>query len=179
MMTKSRFAELGEINQIAFIPEDFDACLRFWTEVMGAGPFFILSGTIATSSSYLGAPTNPVLDIALGHWGDLQIEIIRQTNDDPSPYKAWRDAGGVGVHHTCIAVPDIAAAKMLAAEKGMEVLLTGAANGAEWIYVDTGGGPGTIVEIIQHSVASQGLMDMVRASARGWDGSDPVRRMTL
>jgi catechol 2,3-dioxygenase-like lactoylglutathione lyase family enzyme len=179
MMMKSRFAELGEINQIAFIPEDFDACLKFWTEVMGAGPFFVLAGTIATSSSYLGAPTNPVLDIALGHLGDIQIEIIRQTNDAPSPYKAWRDAGGAGVHHTCIAVPDIAAAKTLAAERGMEILLTGAANGAEWIYVDTGGGPGTIVEIIQHSAASQGLMDMVRAAARGWDGGDPVRRLTL
>ncbi len=178
-MTKSRFAELGEVNQIAFIPEDFDACLRFWTATMGAGPFFYLAGTVAMHSSYLGATTRPVLDIALGHWGDMQIEIIRQTNDAPSPYKAWRDAGGVGVHHICIAVPDIAAAKQLAAAKGMQILLTGAANGAEWIYVDTGGGPGTIVEIIQHSAASQGLMDMVRAASRGWEGRDPVRRITL
>lgn len=178
-MTKSRFSELGEINQIAFIPEDFDACLKFWTEVMGAGPFFVLEGTLAASATYLGAPTSPVLDIALGHWGEMQIEIIRQTNNDPSPYKAWRDAGGIGVHHTCIAVPDIAAAKQQAADKGMQILLNGAANGAEWIYVDTGGGPGTIVEIIQHSAMSQGLMDMVRAPSRGWDGSDPIRRIAV
>jgi methylmalonyl-CoA/ethylmalonyl-CoA epimerase len=177
-MAQSRFTELGEINQIAFIPEDFDGCLKFWTQVMGAGPFFVISG-MAAASRYLGAPSNPVIDIALGHWGDIQIEIIRQTNDDPSLYKAWRDAGGAGVHHICIAVPDIAAAQQLAAEKGMEIVLTGAANGAEWVYVDTGGGPGTIVEIIQHSVASQGLMDVGRAAARGWDGSDPVRRITL
>jgi catechol 2,3-dioxygenase-like lactoylglutathione lyase family enzyme len=178
-MAQSRFTELGEVNQIAFVPEDFDACLKFWTQVMGAGPFFYIPGTVATASTYLGVPTRPVLDVALGHWGDIQIEIIRQTNADPSPYMAWRDAGGAGVHHICIAVPDIAAAQQLAAEKGMAILLTGAANGAEWIYVDTGGGPGTIVEIIQHSVASQGLMEMVRAAARGWDGSDPVRRITL
>lgn len=174
-MTAKRFTELGEVNQIAFVPEDFDAALRFWVETMGAGPFFVLRNSIAGAAD----ETNPALDIALGHWGEIQIELIRQLNDAPSPYKTWRDAGGSGVHHICIAVPDLAEAKQLVAQKGMEVLLHGKANGAEWIYVDTGGGPGTIVEIIQHSPASQGLMDMVRQGAANWDGTDPVREIGL
>jgi methylmalonyl-CoA/ethylmalonyl-CoA epimerase len=178
-MTAKRFTELGEVNQIAFVPEDFDAALRFWVETMGAGPFFVLTGTTASGIGPKGVPSSPVLDIALGHWGDIQVELIRQTNDAPSTYKAWRDAGNAGIHHTCIAVADLAEARRVVAAKGMEILLDAGANGAEWIYVDTGGGPGTIVEIIQHSAASQGLMDMVRQGALGWDGSDPVRPITI
>lgn len=175
----TRFTSLGEVNQLAFVPADFEGAINFWVETMGAGPFFVIENAGAEWCSVRGRDSSPQLDIALGHWGDIQIEIIRQTNDAPSPYKEWRDAGGEGMHHVCIAVDDIEKAKQLSRELGMVELLNGRGNGAEWIYVDTGGGPSTVVEIIQHSPASQGLMDMVRAASVGWDGSNPVRRLGL
>lgn len=29
---------LGDIIQMAYLPEDFDAALRYWTETVGVGP---------------------------------------------------------------------------------------------------------------------------------------------
>ena len=34
-----QLAKLGEVMQIAFVPEDFEGAMRFWTQVMGVGPF--------------------------------------------------------------------------------------------------------------------------------------------
>jgi len=37
--------------------------------------------------------------------------------------------------------------------------------------------PGTMVEIIEPTVAMLELFDRVKATAKGWDGTDPMRRM--
>ena len=36
-----RIAQLGAVMQIAYVPADFDAALRFWIDIMGVGPFFV------------------------------------------------------------------------------------------------------------------------------------------
>jgi methylmalonyl-CoA/ethylmalonyl-CoA epimerase len=179
MSTVSRIADLGEVMQIAFVPPDFDATLNFWVNTMGAGPFFVLKGTKAEWFQYCGKDSDPELDLALGHWGDMQIEIIRQTNSAPSPFTEWRGAGGEGVHHVCVVVDDIEKAKRVAREKGGTLMANGRALGTEWIYIDTGGGPGTVLEVVCYAEASKGLMKMIRDAARGWDGKDPIREIVL
>ena len=44
MGTKTGIAALGEIMQLAFVPDDFDAAVKHWTQVMGVGPFFLMEG---------------------------------------------------------------------------------------------------------------------------------------
>jgi len=173
----NRLVDIGPINQLAFVPADYTAALNFWIGTMGAGPFFEISHGKADWTTHRGQPTEPDLTIALGHWGDMQIEIIRQHNDAPSPYREWRQEGGEGLHHVCMATVDIAVARARFAAEGANVFYRGGGNGAEWFYAETGGGPGTIVEVIQHSPASQALMDMVRNAARDWDGTVKVRRI--
>ncbi len=116
--------------------------------------------------------------MVLGHWGDMQIELIRQHNDAPSIYKAWRDAGHEGLHHVCILVDDMDAARRATTEAGATVAQEGKlAGGGEVIYVDTGGGPGTMVEILKSGPGGRELFAMIRNAARNWDGRDPVRKL--
>ena len=166
---------IGPVMQIAFVPEDFDAAVRHWTQVMGVGPFFLLENIQLEDSRYLGAPNTCLFSIALAYWGDLQIELIRQENDAPSIY---RDAAGQGLHHTCLITDDIAAARATAEAAGATVLVEGqvGADGAV-IYVDTGGGPGSIVEVLQPATGMLDLFAMIRAAAQDWDGSEPLRRL--
>jgi catechol 2,3-dioxygenase-like lactoylglutathione lyase family enzyme len=171
--------ELGPVMQLAFIPSHFDATLQFWTKTMGAGPFFVLPRHVAEWARYRGIETSPDLTIALGHWGDMQIEIIRQHNDAPSPYLDWRRSGAEGLHHVCIVVDDIQAARRVCTEAGGNVVYDGRVGDTYWSYVETGGGPGTILEMIQHAPPSRALMQMVRDAARDWDGRDPIRNLTL
>ncbi|TZG29582.1 VOC family protein [Sphingomonas montanisoli] len=171
-------ADMGGIMQIAFVPQDFDGAIQHWLN-KGAGPFFILQDNQAEWTAAYGVEKDIVLDIALGNWGEMQIEIIRQKNPGKSIYSDWFDAGKDGVHHTCIVVDDMAAARALAAEKGYDVVHEGRHFGPEWIYVDTKGGDGTLLEILCMPGGNPGLAAMTREAARDWDGSDPIRILTL
>jgi catechol 2,3-dioxygenase-like lactoylglutathione lyase family enzyme len=177
-MTTKSLANLGPIMQIAFVPKDFEATIDHWVK-KGAGPFFVLKGTKAEYQTCYGKEAYPILDIALGHWGDMQIEIIRQTSPEKSVYKDWRDEGREGVHHTCITVDDLAEAKRACEAVGAPIVIEGRVGPTEWFYADTGGGPGSLLEVIRYPPGSEGLMTMIRDAARNWDGSNPVREIAI
>ncbi len=174
---KDTIASLAPVMQLAFVPQDIDAALQFWTKTIGAGPFFHLPHITYKSARYRGQPSNVDFSVLIGYWGDLQIELIEQHCDSPSIYKAWLDEGREGLHHVCLLVDSIAHAREVCAKVGATVEQEVFLDGAEAIYVDTGGGPGTLVEILEPSPAFAGMFAMMRDAARDWDGSDPVRAL--
>ena len=177
-MMQPTIASLGAVMQIAYVPADFDQALKHWTEVMGAGPFFALNHVQLDDVHYLGAPAPIDFSMVIGYWGDIQIELIRQHNQTPSIYKAWRDAGHEGVHHVCVLVEDMAHARAVCAKAGAQVLQEGKVpGGGEVIYVNTGGGPGTMVEILKPAPGGHEFFAFMRQAARDWDGTDPVRQL--
>ena len=171
-------SQIGPVMQIACVPEDFDAALRHWMQVMGVGPFFLLEDILLEDSRFLGAPNDCVFTIALAYWGDIQVELvelIRQENDAPSIY---RDVAGHGLHHTCLLTDDIVAARATAEAAGATLLVEGkVGDDGAVVYVDTGGGPGAIVEIMQPATGTEGLFAMICDAAKNWDGSEPLRRL--
>lgn len=171
-------AQLGTVMQMAYVPQDFDAALRHWTETMGVGPFFCMNHIRLEQCRYEGTPSDVEFSIAIAYWGDVQIELVRQHNDAPSIYKRWRDEGREGLHHVCVVVDDLARARQVCAEAGARVAQEGfVAGGGEVIYVDTGGGPGSLVEIIQLPESTLAGFAYMREQARHWDGTDPVRTL--
>ena len=169
---------LGEVMQLAYVPADFDGALKYWLDVMGAGPFFALDHVELEGVNYRGQPSDIDFSMVIGYWGDLQIELIRQHNDAPSIYKAWRDEDREGLHHVCILVDDLTHARAVCAQAGALVAQEGLVpGGGEVIYVDAGGGAGTMVEILEPSPGGREFFAMMREAARGWDGSNPVRRL--
>ena len=101
MAVAGKIASLGEVMQLAFVPEDFDAAVTHWTQVMGVGPFFLIEGIHLEGMKYRGEPTEAVFDLALAYWGDLQIELIRPRDAHPSIYRGDYGATGNGLHHVC------------------------------------------------------------------------------
>ncbi len=170
-----RLSDLGTVFQIAYVPRDFDAALKFWTEVMGVGPFYRRSRLRFPECRYRGQPSDIEFSVSIAYWGDTQVELIEQHNDAPSIYTAWHDAGHDGVQHVCIAVPDIAAAKAECEARGLAIEQEVGWPGGGAIYVDAGGGPGTMVEMIQLNPAMEERFAMIRAAGRVWDGRDPLR----
>jgi catechol 2,3-dioxygenase-like lactoylglutathione lyase family enzyme len=175
MGLSSGIAALGEVMQLAFVPEDFDAAVKHWTQTMGVGPFFLIEGIHLDGMKYKGAPTDAVFDLALAYWGDIQIELIRPRDDHPSIYRGeYADVGG-GLHHVCILVDDITVARKVCAAQGAEVVIEGKFGASEVIYVDPGQGPGSLVEILQQDKTGPDLFAIIKAAGEGWDGSDPIR----
>jgi hypothetical protein len=176
-MTVRGLARLGPVMQLAWLPEDFDAALHHWTRVMGVGPFFLMENIALQDMRYLGQPTSAVFSLALAYWGDTQIELIRPENDAPSIYSgtyAVRDR----LHHTCLLLDDIADAYAACAEHGAKILVEGkVGDSGHVIYADPGGGPGSVVEMLQPQPGTAELFGMMKQAAAGWDGSDPVRKL--
>ena len=177
MARDSGIAGLGEVMQLAFVPQDFDVAVRHWTQVMGVGPFFLMEGIHLEGMKYRGQPTDAVFDLALAYWGDLQIELIRPQDDHPSIYSGeYADVGG-GLHHVCILVDDIEEAARVCGEQGAEIVIEGSLGDSRVIYVDPGKGPGSLVEILQQGEGGPGLFAMIKQAGEGWDGSEPLRKL--
>lgn len=171
------FASLGDVMQLAFVPSDFDAALKHWTEVIGAGPFFLLPNVSLPGGRYRGEASNPVFTMALGYWGDMQIELIRPENDAASIYRGDY-AVGEGLHHVCVLVDSIADARMRCEEIGAEIIFeapVGDSGGV--IYADPGTGAGNLVELLEPQPGTRELFAMMRDAARDWDGSEPLRSL--
>ena len=177
MATPRGLAKLGPVMQLAWLPSDFDAALRHWTQTMGVGPFFMMENIKLEDLRYLGEPTDAVFSLALAYWGDVQIELIRPENDAPSIYNgpyAVRDR----LHHVCLLVDDIADAYAACAEHGAKILVEGkVGESGRVIYADPGGGPGSVIEILQTQPGTAELFGMIKQAGIGWDGSDPLRKL--
>ena len=177
MATPRGLAKLGPVMQLAWLPDDFDAALRHWTQTMGVGPFFLLENIKLEEMRYLGNPTDAVFSLALAYWGDVQIELIRPENDAPSIYNgeyAVRDR----LHHVCLLVDDIADAYAACAEHGAKILVEGkVGESGRVIYADPGGGPGSVIEILQTQPGTAELFGMIKQAGIDWDGSDPLRKL--
>lgn len=166
---------LGEIVQIAYLPSDFDAALQHWTQVMGVGPFFLMENIQLGDMRYRGQPTDAAFSIAIGYWGDIQIELIRAENDAPSIYSG-EYAVTDRMHHVCIFIDSIADARNACKQIGAEILVEGkVGDTGAVIYVDAGGGPGNVIELLQPADGSDALFAMMKDAARNWDGTDPLR----
>ena len=167
--------KMGDVIQLAYFPTDFDATLRYWVETMGVGPFFMLNDVRINEMKYRGQPTDAIFTMAIGYWGDIQIELIKSNHPAPSLYNgeyAVRDT----LHHVCIFVEDMAATRAACAAVGAEVIVEGKVGAdGEVIYVDPGKGPGHVVEYLKPMTGSEGLFQMMKDAARNWDGSDPIR----
>lgn len=177
----------GNIRQVAFVVRDIRHALRYWTETLGIGPFFVLRELRPDTFAYRGAPSpSPTLTIAFGNSGDLQVELIQQHDDHPSAYRDFLASGREGLQHVSSwltrAQYDATFARMVAA--GSVVAHEGAmaGGGVRFAYFGTdaalaGGIMFEIADVAEPQVLP--MMQMIADAARGWDGSDPIRELSL
>ncbi|MDF8332654.1 VOC family protein [Novosphingobium cyanobacteriorum] len=176
-MTVRKITDLGPVGQLAYLPQDFDAAVKYWTETMGVGPFYLMENVALGEAKYKGVPTGAVFSIAIAYWGDVQIELVRPENQEPSIYTG-EYAVTDQLHHICIFVDSIAEARAACAEAGAEILVEGKVGAdGEVIYVDPGSGPGHVIELLQNMTGADGIFQMIKDAGKDWDGKDPLRKL--
>lgn len=170
---RNPISQLGNIMQLAWVPKDYDATLRFWTETMGVGPFFDLQHIQVEQCKYRGQPVELDFSVAIAYWGDIQIELIRQHNDAPSIYQTWLEQGCEGLHHVCLVVDSIEQARATCDAAGAEVLQeVWLPGGGEAIYAQVGD---QLIEMIDFPAENYAFFDAMKTASVNWDGRDPVR----
>ncbi|ABW14106.1 conserved hypothetical protein [Parafrankia sp. EAN1pec] len=168
----------GAARQIGYIVRDIDQAVRSWLE-LGVGPWYVLRGQTQTGL-YRGRSCTAPLSIAFSNTGDLQVELICQEDDTPSIYTEFLRSGHEGFHQLAWWTDDFDATMRSVAAAGWPVVWSGDGDGAaRYAYVEPPAGPATIVEIMEVTAATDGIATLVRQAAQDWDGSDPIRTLSV
>lgn len=168
---------LYSVRQLAYVVHDLDAALRYWTEILRTGPFFVLEHCPLEDQRYYGAPADTDISVALGNSGALQIELIQQHNDAPSVYRDFLDAGRTGVHHIGLMPEDYAAQCARYRALGHRAAFECTLGGAPLVYFDTLDAVGHYIELWDNSPVFKDLFQVIEDAAVDWDGRDPVRAL--
>jgi len=175
---QSVLSKIGPVMQVAYVPQDFYAAITYWTGVMGVGPFFQIPNAGLENVRYYGESTDMEFSLALAYWGDIQIELIQPVNDSPSMYVDWLAQGKEGVQHMCVLTADFEGAMAICTEHNLTTIHDAdVPGGGKVAYVDTGGGDGTVLEILQPAPGSDEFFEMIKETCANWDGSEPIRKL--
>lgn len=176
-MSRTQSVFPGPIRQSAYVVHDLEESIGRWLG-MGIGPWTVLASFEQVGSEYRGRPTAPTVSFAFANSGELQIELIHQEDESPSIYKEFIDGGRVGFHHVAFWSESFDATVAASEAAGWPVVHRGTAGGmANFAYVDAGGFTSTVVEVMELNDATRWMANLVRESALGWDGRDPVRSL--
>jgi catechol 2,3-dioxygenase-like lactoylglutathione lyase family enzyme len=164
----------GHIRQIGYVVNDLDAALKGWVD-LGVGPWFVLRG-ITQRAEYRGQLCEATTTIALANSGELQIELIQQTDATPSVYTEFLTGGHEGFHQVAYWAEDFDAALLAVRQAGWPVVWSSADDGGvRYAYFEPPAGTAAVVELMEFNEVTKGLAEFVRDAADSWDGSDPIR----
>jgi hypothetical protein len=166
----------GDIRQLGYVVRDLGLAVEAWTRQLRIGPWTIIRN-ITLQSVYRGEPSLPLIDIALGYRGDMQIELIEQRNEAPSPYRPYIERGHYGLHHTAFLSERIDADVRSAEGAGMQVVCDiRMPMGGRYVYLQSAGlGSDLYVEFLEATPMLRQMFAQGIAAAAAWDGSgEPV-----
>jgi Glyoxalase/Bleomycin resistance protein/Dioxygenase superfamily len=170
----------GPVRQIGYVIADLDAAMADWLK-LGVGPWFVMRG-LSQRVIYRGEPCAVTLSMAVANSGELQVELIQQSDDTPSIFTEFL-ASGPGFHQLAYWTDDFESTMGRVVEAGWPVVWSGGeADGVRYAYVELAGAergtsPAAIIEIMELTDASAGMAAFVRQAAGDWDGSDPIREL--
>ncbi|HQZ13036.1 MAG TPA: VOC family protein [Devosia sp.] len=145
---------LGPLAQIGFVVRDIDAAMEEWMRVADIRSFLCFDQVVNPNTVHRGQRTNVDISIAIGYASDdLEIEIISQRNDGPSPYSEFIGSGREGLQHLAYLVDDCPPAWQKLEEQGLERVYSVIPenDGFPITYFDGPNGFGAMVEIVPGS----------------------------
>lgn len=171
---------LGKKMQLAFVVRDMDEAMRYWTEVMQVGPFVVFESCRDNRRlTYRGADTGVEWSLGFAYWQDVQLELICQTNDEPSAFKELLDSGREGLQHIGFWPDDFEGACAYLEDKAHKEVTViylddGRRNG---IYYESPRHIGPMIELVPWTTQRAAYFDRIRRLSDTWDGvSRPVRK---
>lgn len=167
--------QFGSTRQLGYLVPDIEKAVNAWMEHQGVGPWMIIKN-VPLTCIYKGEESNPMIDIALAYQGDMQIELIQQTNDQPSPYLYYFQNQIFGLHHTAYLVEDIDSVIESAQANGHEVICDiQMPDGGRYVYTQLEAlGEHVFIEFLSATDRMKGMFSEGIKAAKAWDGDSQV-----
>jgi len=171
---------VAEFCQMAFIVQDLQKAMLHHTEIFGAGPWHVFDRVPVRDLLYRGKPTPVNLHLAVTYVGDMQLELIQQTDDLPSVYTEVIEARGYGLHHCGVATRNFDAELARYQALGYECVSSAVTLfDTRAAYLDSGRDLPYMIELVELNTALVEAFDGMRQTSITWDGSRPVRAVDL
>jgi hypothetical protein len=145
---------LPGVAQVCIVVPDLDRAVQQFWSVFRVGPWHIYTygKPMVTRMTRHGKPTDYRMRVALGHIGDMRIELI-QPLEGETVYSEFVKKHGYGVHHIGVLTDDMARSLQQAEAAGLHMTMEGAGFGLDgdghYAYLDTEGLIGTTIELIE------------------------------
>lgn len=170
---------LGPATQLGFVVRDVEAAMRHWIDVFGVGPFVCMERGTSQPPPVTwmrGQPVSVELKLAFAFMGDVQIELIEQRNDAPSPYTEFLAAGREGLQHLGFWVHDHAEATRVVEAAGYRPVYEIRVAGQELpiVYYDSPALYGPMLELVPPKWRRS--REAIGKMTSEWKGPEPIIR---
>ncbi len=163
--------------QLGFVVDDLLHAAARWAAVFGVGPFHVLP---PTEQEWVcrGVASAVNIQVAVAQAGPVQIELIKQHCDRPSPFEHWRRGSVSGFHQLSTVTRDYEGKRAFMLDRGYE--LTAEIDNEHYrvAYFDTSEEFGFFTEVTAESPVFLEQLARISQTCADWDGTDPVRLLT-
>ena len=172
---------LGPIKQWGYLVRDLDEAMNCWINQLGVGPWWGYRNVPATA--VCNGRQNPILmSVGLAYHQGIQIELIQQHDDAPSPYQYFYQRGTEAqvLQQVAYMVPDVEEAIVQCQQRGMhEVGRILPSPTQTYVYMSSPAMAGLAIELMPHD--QNFLDDYARcvAESTAWDGANPYRLISF
>lgn len=168
----------GEIRQIGYLTDNIEQAMQSWMEKSSVGPFTHYKN-LTLPFCYKGVISEVEMDVGIAFRGDMQIELIQQTNDAPSVYQAFYQRNQMGLHHLAYITQDMDSSLAMAEKKGFDIVATLDAAIGRFAYFQDPTMPEVFYEFLEVPQSLESFWQDSIAAAKNWDGSINVQTIDM
>jgi Glyoxalase/Bleomycin resistance protein/Dioxygenase superfamily len=162
-------------HHVGYVVEDIPRAVERAVVTFGAGPFFLVDHLAFDEVTFAGAPAAYDHSSAFGQWGPIMVELTQIHSAEP-PGLAEAFGGPMPrVGHAAWLADDLETESERLTALGIPVFHTGRSGPVRAHWHDARSTLGHHIEVLQKSPQVLGFYDLIRSSANGWDGTDPIR----
>jgi hypothetical protein len=166
------------IIQIAYSVANIQSGMKWWSEHLGVGPWYLFDRLSSEGATYRGTTSSANFSIAMAFSGHIMIELIQALDEHPSIYKEARERGD-GFHHVCKATKNLPEAIANLEARGYTAIFQAPVPGGGRVCFLEGGpeAPG-LIELVEDNEPTRRIFTAIWQASVDWDGSRPVRSIT-
>lgn len=167
--------KICDLVKMAVLVDDCKKAAETWADVMGAGPFIISRHVQFDELKLRGEDVTCDMDVAIGMWGEVEIELIQPNDDSPALiYPVDKKQGRL--HHLTWITDDLQAEterlESLGYPKLVESVVSPGSGRSAWF--DGEKLAGCLLAVYQRSEFLEQNTEMLKAMRDDWDRVTPI-----
>ena len=163
------------IHHVGYVVDDIPRAVDWAVETLGAGPFFAIEHLEFDEVTYNGEPAAYDHSSAFGQWGDLKLELTQIHSAAPAGLADALGGPTPRPGHIAWLTDDLDAETARLTAAGLSVFHTGRAGPVRAHWFDARATLGHHVEVLQRAPELLEFYELIRSSAEGWNGREPLR----